>query len=92
MLAGLIFAVQDADDRPGMLAATLPFAGMTVIEYQARLLIAAGALPLGALGPLPALAQALDGDLVAQRAAELVEGQAFGRQSRGPLTSTPSTA
>lgn len=43
MLAGLIFAVQDADDRPGMLAATLPFAGMTVIEYQARLLIAAGA-------------------------------------------------
>jgi hypothetical protein len=43
MLAGLIFAVQDADDRPGMLAATLPFAGLTVIEYQARLLIAAGA-------------------------------------------------
>ncbi len=43
MLAGLIFAVQDADDRPGTLAATMPFAGMTVIEYQARLLIAAGA-------------------------------------------------
>lgn len=43
MLAGLIFAVQDADDRPGALAATLPFAGMTVIEYQARLLIGAGA-------------------------------------------------
>lgn len=43
MLAGLIFAVQDADDRPGTLAATLPFAGMTVIEYQARLLAAAGA-------------------------------------------------
>jgi hypothetical protein len=43
MLAGLIFAVQDADDRPGRLAATLPFAGMTVIEYQARLLIGAGA-------------------------------------------------
>lgn len=42
MLAGLIFAVQDADDRPGTLAATLPFAGMTVIEYQARLLVAAG--------------------------------------------------
>ncbi|WBH17559.1 glycosyltransferase family protein [Sphingomonas radiodurans] len=42
MLAGLIFAVQDADDRPGALAATLPFAGMTVIEYQARLLIGAG--------------------------------------------------
>lgn len=43
MLAGLIFAVQDADDRPGTLAATLPFAGLTVIEYQARLLIDAGA-------------------------------------------------
>lgn len=43
MLAGLIFAVQDADDRAGTLAATLPFAGMTLIEYQARLLIAAGA-------------------------------------------------
>lgn len=42
MLAGLIFAVQDADDHPGALAATLPFAGVTVIEYQARLLIAAG--------------------------------------------------
>ena len=42
MLAGLLFAVQDADDRPGTLAATLPFAGMTVIEYQARLLVAAG--------------------------------------------------
>ncbi|MDF2494431.1 hypothetical protein [Sphingomonas sp.] len=43
MLTGLIFAVQEADDRPGTLAATLPFAGMTVVEYQARLLIAAGA-------------------------------------------------
>ena len=42
MLAGLIFAVQDADDRAGTLAATLPFAGMTLIEYQARLLIGAG--------------------------------------------------
>lgn len=43
MLAGLLFAVQDADDRPGTLAATLPFAGVTLIEYQARLLIGAGA-------------------------------------------------
>lgn len=42
MLAGLIFAVQDADEPAGALAATLPFAGMTVIEYQARLLVAAG--------------------------------------------------
>lgn len=43
MLAGLIFAIQDADDRPGTLAATLPFGGLTLIEYQARLLVGAGA-------------------------------------------------
>jgi hypothetical protein len=43
MLAGLLFAVRDAEDRPDRLAATLPFAGTTVIEYQARLLLAAGA-------------------------------------------------
>ena len=42
MLAGLIFATEDADDRPDTLAATLPFGGMTLLEYQARLLIAAG--------------------------------------------------
>lgn len=42
MLAGLIFATQDADDRPGTLAATLPFGGLTLIEFQARLLIAGG--------------------------------------------------
>lgn len=42
MLAGLIFATDDADDRPDLLAATLPFAGGTLIEFQARLLIAAG--------------------------------------------------
>ncbi|WEK43027.1 MAG: hypothetical protein P0Y64_17060 [Candidatus Sphingomonas colombiensis] len=46
MLAGLLFAVQDADDRPGTLAATLPFAGVTLIEYQARLLAGAGASQL----------------------------------------------
>ncbi|TPG43360.1 hypothetical protein EAH79_06175 [Sphingomonas koreensis] len=43
MIAGLLFANDDADDRPEMLAATLPFAGATLIEFQARLLIAAGA-------------------------------------------------
>ncbi|WP_343750976.1 hypothetical protein [Sphingomonas japonica] len=43
MLAGLIFATEEADDKPGALAATLPFGGMTLIEYQARLLIACGA-------------------------------------------------
>ncbi|HEX8486160.1 hypothetical protein [Sphingomonas sp.] len=43
MLAGLLFAIHDADDQPDRLAATLPFGGLTLIEYQARLLIAAGA-------------------------------------------------
>jgi len=43
MLAGLLFAMHDADDRPAMLTATLPFGGVTLIEYQARLLVAAGA-------------------------------------------------
>ncbi|WP_419809528.1 hypothetical protein [Sphingomonas sp.] len=43
MLAGLLFAVQETDDRPERLTATLPFGGVTLIEYQARLLIEAGA-------------------------------------------------
>jgi hypothetical protein len=43
MLAGLLFATQDAEDRPNLLTATLPFGGATLIEFQARLLIAAGA-------------------------------------------------
>lgn len=42
MLAGLLFANHDADDRADVLAATLPFGAGTLIEYQARLLIAAG--------------------------------------------------
>ncbi|URW76357.1 hypothetical protein M9980_03810 [Sphingomonas donggukensis] len=42
MLAGLIFATEDAEDRPDALAATLPFGGGTLIEYQARLLSAVG--------------------------------------------------
>ena len=43
MIAGLLFAVQETDDRPERLTATLPFGGVTLIEYQARLLIEAGA-------------------------------------------------
>jgi hypothetical protein len=43
MLAGLIFAIEEANDRPGTLVATLPFGGMTLLEYQVRLLIGAGA-------------------------------------------------
>ncbi len=46
MLAGLIFATEDADDRRGTLAATLPFGGLTLIEFQARLVVAAGASQL----------------------------------------------
>lgn len=43
MLAGLIFAVEEASDRPGTLVASLPFGGMTLLEYQIRLLVGAGA-------------------------------------------------
>ena len=43
MLAGFLFAVQDADDRPDTLTATLPLGGLTVIEQQARLLVELGA-------------------------------------------------
>ena len=43
MLAGLLFATADASDRHDTLAATLPIGGVTLIEFQARLLIAAGA-------------------------------------------------
>ncbi|MBJ6121269.1 hypothetical protein [Sphingomonas mollis] len=46
MLAGLLFADHEALDRPGQLTATLPFGGVCLIEYQARLLIAAGAAQL----------------------------------------------
>ena len=42
MLAGLLFATHDTEDRPDQLTATLPFGGVTLIEYQARLLVAAG--------------------------------------------------
>jgi len=46
MLAGLLFATHDADDRPGQLTATLPFGGTTLVEYQARLVAAVGASQL----------------------------------------------
>ncbi|WP_375398284.1 hypothetical protein [uncultured Sphingomonas sp.] len=42
MLAGLLFATADATDRPDTLGATLLIGGVTLIEYQARLLVAAG--------------------------------------------------
>lgn len=43
MLAGLLFAIADADDSPDTLVATLPFGGHSLIEFQARLLAGAGA-------------------------------------------------
>lgn len=43
MLAGLLFATAEATDRRDSLAATLPIGGVTLIEFQARLLVAAGA-------------------------------------------------
>lgn len=62
MLTGLIFATEEAEHQPGVLAATLPFGGMTLIEYQARLLIAAGSAQLlVAVGRVtPALAAAVN--------------------------------
>jgi hypothetical protein len=43
MLAGLLFAIEEAADPAGRLVALLPFAGTTLIEHQARQLMAAGA-------------------------------------------------
>lgn len=43
MIAGLLFATAEASDRYDALAATLPVGGVTLVEFQARLLIAAGA-------------------------------------------------
>ena len=46
MIAGLLFAHRETDDAAeggsGRLTATLPFGGVTLIEYQARLLVEAG--------------------------------------------------
>lgn len=62
MLAGLIFAIEEAEDRPGTLAATLPFGGMTLLEFQVRLLAGAGVGQiLVAVGRMtPQLRQAVD--------------------------------
>ena len=45
-LAALIYAYHDAADAPGGLRATLPLAGRTLVERQARLAAAAGATPV----------------------------------------------
>ncbi|MBB4153462.1 hypothetical protein GGQ80_001364 [Sphingomonas jinjuensis] len=82
MLAGLLIAVHEADDRPGMLTATLPFGGTTLIEYQARLLIGAGVAQivvlvsrltpelLGALGRIGRRGVAVDAVRTAPEAAQ----------------------
>lgn len=43
MLAGLLFAIEEAAQPAGRLVALLPFAGTTLIEHQTRQLVAAGA-------------------------------------------------
>jgi hypothetical protein len=45
-LAALIAAYHEADEPPGALRATLPLAGRTVVERQARLAAASGADPI----------------------------------------------
>ncbi len=62
MRTGLIFATEEAERQPGVLAATLPFGGMTLIEYQARLLIGAGVgqLLIAVARVTPALAAAIN--------------------------------
>ena len=45
-LAALIAAYHEADEPQGVLRATLPLAGRTVVERQARLAAAAGADPI----------------------------------------------
>lgn len=43
MLVGLLFAIEECEDQPGALIATQSFGASTLIEFQARLLIGAGA-------------------------------------------------
>lgn len=50
MLAGLLFAFEEATEPVGRLVATLPFAGTTLIEHQARQLVAAGAGQIVVIG------------------------------------------
>lgn len=77
-LAALISAYHDSPDAPGRLRATLPIAGRTLVERQARLAAAAGAAPVVILVERvpPELAAALDrmrGEGVSARLARSVE-------------------
>lgn len=62
MFAGLIFARDEAADLQGALVATLPFAGGTVVETQARRLAGAGASRIFVVAGrvTPALTLAID--------------------------------
>jgi hypothetical protein len=61
-LAALIAAYHEADDSGGVLRATLPLAGRTVLERQARLAASAGADPIVVVVERvpPELSEALD--------------------------------
>jgi len=77
-LAALISAYHDSPDGPGRLRATLPIAGRTLVERQARLAAAAGASPVVILVERvpPELLAALDrmrAEGVAARIARSVE-------------------
>jgi len=63
MLVGLLFAVQETEDRAGGLRAALPLAGVALVEHQARLLTEAGAAQVIVLcpRPTPPLADAVAG-------------------------------
>lgn len=74
MFAGLIFARDEAADAQGALIATLPFAGATVVETQARRLAAAGASRIFVVAGrvTPALTLAIDSLAGRRITAELV--------------------
>ena len=103
MLAGLLFAIHDADDRPAMLTGTLPFGGVTLIEYQARLLVAAGASQivilvarltpelLGAIGRIGKRGIAVDTVRTAAEAAEKLHPLARVLMLADGLTTTADT-
>lgn len=105
MLAGLIFAIEEASDRPGSLVATLPFGATSLLEHQVRLLDAAGAeqvlIAVGRMTPalLAAVNRAAQRDIAvdmvrsAEEAAErLPDGARIVVMADGMVTSEPVVA
>lgn len=74
MFSGLIFARDEAADLPGALVATLPFAGATLLETQARRLSEAGASRIFVVAGriTPALTAAIDRLAARQIATDLI--------------------